>query len=215
MQSIPARTRKRVCRKGLQSQETETLARTSGWYCLRTSRNLDAVRWMLAWVAQLYSWNYPEEGTMTVKTLARKPAAGGTNRLALENEIQDYAAYLLSDHVVKEYKYVLGEWKKYINRVVDAEKEAQANFEKILNHILSEPQKAQQMKAQDCALRPVAGGGARESAGSRAPSKASCTRGSFRRAAKRPIDGSCWPIAIIRRTSNRTGCTTTKPVTTR
>lgn len=84
---------------------------------------------------------------MTVKTIAKRSTVQA-NETALEIEVQNYAHDLLSDHVVKEYRYVINEWRKYINRVVDAEREAQAAFEKVLADSRIKQQEIMQRKTQ-------------------------------------------------------------------
>jgi hypothetical protein len=87
------------------------------------------------------------EETMAVMTMTNSPTVGA-NRITLELEVQKYAHDLLSDHVVKEYRYVINEWRKYINRVVDAEREAQAAFEKVLLDSRTRQHEIMQRKTQ-------------------------------------------------------------------
>lgn len=65
----------------------------------------------------------------------------------LEDHINEYVHALLAIHVVLEYEKQVGEWKDYINRVVDAEKKALENHENVLKQILNQQQQDDQISA--------------------------------------------------------------------
>lgn len=72
---------------------------------------------------------------------------GSNNQFALENAVQDYAHDLFATDVKAEFEYQIGEWKKYINRIIDAEKAASKSQEDLLTAVLNERQKADQANA--------------------------------------------------------------------
>ncbi len=71
----------------------------------------------------------------------------GNNQMFLENAIRDYAHDLLAIHTVGEYQYVIGEWQKYINLVVDAERMALENHQQVLSKVMNQMQQEQQASA--------------------------------------------------------------------
>ena len=65
--------------------------------------------------------------------------------IQLENSVRTYAYHLFMDSVTAEYSKQIEKWKIYINHVIDAEKDAHDNFEKVLtavNNRLQEQAKA-------------------------------------------------------------------------
>lgn len=70
-----------------------------------------------------------------------------SNQLIWENVIRDYAHDLLATHVVREYEYQIGEWQKYINRVLDAEKIALENHQSVVTKVINKKQEQDQKGA--------------------------------------------------------------------
>lgn len=70
------------------------------------------------------------------------------NKDLLEYQITDHAHDLLAIHTVREYEGQIGEWQKYINNVVDAEKEAVANHQKVLNEMAAEEKAKAELEAK-------------------------------------------------------------------
>lgn len=60
------------------------------------------------------------------------------NNQQLEFELRQHAYDFLAVNTVSEYGNQIGEWQKYINRVVDAEKEAVRNHQDTLNKMAAE-----------------------------------------------------------------------------
>lgn len=60
------------------------------------------------------------------------------NTEQLKYEMRQHAYDMLAVNTVREYENQIGEWQKYINRVVDAEKDAIANHQKVLNEMAAE-----------------------------------------------------------------------------
>lgn len=73
--------------------------------------------------------------------------SGPHNITRLQDKVAEYAHDLLATHTVREYGYIIGKWHDYINRVVDAEKMALDEHQKVLNGILNERQQKQQTGA--------------------------------------------------------------------
>lgn len=67
--------------------------------------------------------------------------------LLVENAIRHHAHKMLEGHVQGEYESQILEWKKYINRVVDAERDALKSHQDVLNKVINEQQKADQRSA--------------------------------------------------------------------
>lgn len=84
---------------------------------------------------------------MTVRTKPNSPA-GASNHENLDLKAQSYSHALFFDHVVKECKCVLKEWRKYVNRVVDAERDAQTAFETVLKSSKAKQQKIEQRNSE-------------------------------------------------------------------
>lgn len=88
---------------------------------------------------------------VNVKSANNANNAGGSNSevadMIVENEIRNHAHKLLANHVHGEYEDRILEWKKYINRVVDAERDALKSHEDILKRVINEKQKEQQRSA--------------------------------------------------------------------
>ncbi len=74
--------------------------------------------------------------------------SGNNNgNIFLGDRIVEYAHDLLATHTVREYEYVIGKWEDYINRVIDAEKMALDEHQKVLNAVLNQIQQQQQAGA--------------------------------------------------------------------
>jgi hypothetical protein len=70
-----------------------------------------------------------------------------SKQLIWENAVSDYAHDLLAIHVVREYEYQIGEWQKYINRVLDAEKIALENHQSVVTKVINKKQEQDQKSA--------------------------------------------------------------------
>lgn len=70
-----------------------------------------------------------------------------SKQLIWENAVSDYAHDLLAIHVVREYEYQIGEWQKYINRVLDAEKIALENHQSVVTKVINKKQEEDQKGA--------------------------------------------------------------------
>lgn len=69
------------------------------------------------------------------------------NELVLENAIVQHAYDLFGTEVIKEYRYQIIEWQKYINQVVDAEREALKNHQNTLKEVINAEKEAKQAGA--------------------------------------------------------------------
>lgn len=74
------------------------------------------------------------------------------NNDLIEYEMRQHAYDMLAINTVREYEDQVGEWQKFINRVVDAHEDAVKNHQKVLNEMAAEEKAAAELNGMICML---------------------------------------------------------------